>query len=41
MGVTLKSDLSDLSDKKRGVSVYPEGLLAAVWDGSGEELPRG
>ena len=24
-----------------GVSVYPEGLLAAVWYGAGEELPMG
>ena len=41
-GVTLESDLSDLSDlsdKMGGVSVYPVGLLDAVWSGSGEDVP--
>ena len=43
-GVTLKSDLSDLSDPsdKMGASRYtPRVCGTAVWFGSGEELPLG
>ena len=44
MGVTLKSDLSDLSDlsDKKGASRYtPRVCGAAVWFGSGEDVPQG
>ena len=44
VGVALASDLSDLSDlsdKRGGTTVYPEGLLAAVWFGSGQIYSRG
>ena len=43
-GVALVSDLSDLSDlsDKMGASRYtPWVCSAAVWNGSGAELPRG
>jgi len=52
VGVTLVSDLSDLSDKM-GAPVFaltgyavashviPRGLPAAVWFGSGEDVPLG
>ena len=42
--MTLKSDLSDLSDPsdKMGASRYTPWVCgAAVWNGSGEELPMG
>ena len=34
-------DQMDQIDKKWGVTIYPTGLPAAVWYGSGEKLPQG